>query len=240
VLEPGDLVILKGSDKADKLERIALQWQPRGTAVAATVPLSAAPQRPREVARLVVGLGNPAPRFAASPHNVGYRTVEQTAARMGASWVCDNGHLAATASIAGTEVRFLKVGTSMNDVGEGLARYVSELGLGPTECIVIHDDVDLPPGVVRWRARGSAGGHRGLASILVAMQSDEIPRLKIGVGRPERGTVSEFVLAPMEGDRAAAVGAALDQSVDLLTQILTSATPVKDCSITVKPAGQRP
>ncbi len=241
VLEPGDLVILKGSEKADKLERIALQWQPRdGAAVAAARPLDAGPQRPREVSRVVVGLGNPAPRYAASPHNVGYRTVEQTAARLGASWVPENGHLAATASIAGSDVRFLKVGTSMNDVGESLARYVGELGLAPTECIVIHDDVDLPPGVLRWRARGSAGGHRGLSSVLVAMQSDEVPRLKIGVGRPESGTVSEFVLAPMEDDRAAVVGAALDQSVDLLMQILTSASPVKDCSITVKPAPRQP
>ena len=85
-----------------------------------------------------------------------------------------------------------------------------------------------------------AGEGRPFASVLVAMQSDEVPRMKIGVGRPERGSVSDFVLAPMDGDRAAVVGAALEQSVDLLMQILTSASPVKDCSVTVKPVERQP
>ena len=222
-LRPGDLVLLKGSTKADGLERIVAEW----AEIPEPLPPSDQPARAKPApgpgaVRIVVGLGNADPRYALSPHNVGQRALGVLASRTGATWQREPGVSVATAVIDGVEVRLAKFDADMNDTGESLRHFAQRLGAAPQDCLVVHDDMDLPPGTVRWRPRGSAGGHRGLASILVALQSEQVRRVKIGVGRPAPGRATAFVLAPMDPRRQAMVDSALDGAADLILEALAA------------------
>ena len=225
-LSPGDLVLLKGSTKADGLERIVIDW------AESPEPLPH-PDRPAGPAaggsagavRVVVGLGNADPRYARSPHNVGQKALDVLAARAGATWQREPGVLVAAAVIDGIDVRLAKFDVAMNDTGESLRQFTQRLDVAAENCVVVHDDMDLPAGSVRWRPRGSAGGHRGLASILVALQSEHVRRVKIGVGRPAPGA-SQFVLEPMDPQRQALVDGVLDDTADLILEALVAPASV--------------
>ena len=177
-------------------------------------------QRPR----IIVGLGNAEPRYTSSPHNVGYRTLDVLADRLGLEWAEHGDVTTASAQVGGRDVRFVKFRTDMNDTGPRLRHLAQRIGSAAGDCVVILDDMDLAPGVARWRPRGSAGGHRGLSSVLVAFQSDAIPRVKIGVGKPATGSASTFVTSPMEPWRRILVEDAFVHAADLVLEVLEAPT----------------
>jgi UDP-N-acetylmuramoyl-tripeptide--D-alanyl-D-alanine ligase len=134
---------------------------------------------------VVVGLGNRGARFQDTPHNVGQRIVDELARSLGTEWKqLDH---AAVAKVDGDNGSFylVKLLAEINESGPVLRDIGRELGFEWSDCILVHDDLDLPLGSVRIRMRGSAGGHRGVRSILQTLGTDELRRVKVGIGRPE-------------------------------------------------------
>ncbi len=171
--------------------------------------------------QVVLGLGNPGAAFDDTPHNVGHRVVDLLARALGASWTQQKDAMVARLDGGGRTTYLIKPGARMNVIGPAVLRIARRLGFSASDCILVHDDLDLPIGTVRVRTRSSDGGHRGVRSIFQAFRTDEIRRVRVGVGRPARGQpVEEFVLTPFApGDRAdldEALAEAADRALELL------------------------
>lgn len=147
--------------------------------------------------KLVAGLGNPGPRYAGSRHNVGFSVVDALAARWHADvsrFDRDYEALVGEASCGGERVVLLKPQTYMNLSGRSVAAVVRFYRLAAAEALVVVDDLDLPPGRLRLRANGSAGGHNGLSDVIRQLGSDGFPRLRIGIGKvPSSATVAHVL-----------------------------------------------
>jgi peptidyl-tRNA hydrolase, PTH1 family len=145
---------------------------------------------------VVVGLGNPGKRYEKTRHNVGFMVVDEIGRRFSvpfqerlfrASW--------GTASISGQRILLFKPKTYMNRSGEAVAEMLRYFRLEPARMLVVHDDLDLACGRVRLVRRGSAGGHRGIQSVIQHVGPEDFPRLKLGIGRPLHGeNVETYVL----------------------------------------------
>ena len=148
--------------------------------------------------KLIVGLGNPGREYAATRHNVGWWAVDALAAAWKCSdWKKDGQALVSNGRLADVRVRLLKPQTYMNLSGNALIQYRRRPTWNPsTDLLVILDEVALPLGTLRLRARGSPGGHNGLKSVEAAVGTQEYARLRIGI-RPEHdfGDLSDFVLS---------------------------------------------
>jgi peptidyl-tRNA hydrolase, PTH1 family len=132
--------------------------------------------------RLIVGLGNPGIEYQFTPHNIGFLAVDRIAERCGV--MVDNRHckaLTARARIGKEEVLLAKPETYMNLSGLSVIELVEKYGIDrQKDLIVVYDELDLPLGTIRIRERGSSAGHKGMASILGALGTQEIPRVRIG------------------------------------------------------------
>ncbi len=147
---------------------------------------------------MFVGLGNPGDEYRLTRHNIGYMTAEELARSHGTG---DPERRARSiiqwARIEGEEVLVARPQTWMNGSGEAVAALLRSVGAGPGDLLVACDDLYLEFGTLRFRARGSDGGHNGLASVLEAVGTRDVPRLRIGVGPPDPGVPhADFVLAP--------------------------------------------
>ena len=164
---------------------------------------------------LVAGLGNPGREDAGNRHNVGWMVVDELARRHDGAWRSKfNGQLAEI-RIEGHKVALLKPETFMNDSGRSVQAAVNFFKLDPDAVLVVHDEGDLERGRMQARMGGGAGGHNGLRSIAEHLGSSEFMRLRVGVGRPERGDqrkLADFVLADFrpEDDREGLVRTAAD------------------------------
>jgi len=184
--------------------------------------------------KLIVGLGNPGPEYAFTPHNAGFLAVDRIAA------ICDvqianrrARALTAKASFAGHDVLLAKPETYMNLSGLSIAALLHELDLGIEDLIVLYDELAIPLGTLRIRERGSAGGHNGVKSISAALGTDEWLRVRIGVGKPplESGREvkaggTDFLLSPMRKAELAVLDEMLDQAVRAVETILTKGVSV--------------
>lgn len=154
--------------------------------------------------RLIVGLGNPGPEYAQTPHNLGFAVVERLAEQ---ARLRTRQHRARSLVRRGRldreEILLAQPLTYMNLSGAAVSALLESEGLAPADLIVVLDDVALPWGSLRVRERGSAGGHKGLESVLVALGTDEFVRVRIGVQPPEGwvGDVAEYVLTPMSPEQ---------------------------------------
>jgi aminoacyl-tRNA hydrolase len=270
----GDLVLLKGSTRADHLERLILTrttgvecWrtgcgrmcycnQCSLLHVASAVPLrreivrtvrdspdpsvgnAPATAQADAAAVIVIGLGNPGVRYDETPHNVGRDVVDVLAQRLGGTWTpaCDKAVIIRT-QWEGRPVWLIKLETPMNDAGPTLLPIAEELGFSIRQCILVHDDLDLPLGSVRSRMRGGAGGHRGVQSIVESFQEDQVRRVKIGVGRPPDGMdVLTYVLTPFAPQQRAAVKDANHLAADRVTEMIRQAYISKSPPVSSKAA----
>lgn len=184
---------------------------------------SSRPQPQAEVATpqwLVVGLGNPGPRYATTRHNVGQIVLDRLAdehatdistGRGGAGGQRPAGfpHLsgasgnaqAALCEIADHQVLLVKPATSMNLSGEAVGPLARRWQISPDHVIVVHDELDLPVGKVRLRLGGSENGHNGLRSVSEHLGTRDFLRVRVGVSRPPRGaSIPDYVLSPLADD----------------------------------------
>ena len=165
-------------------------------------PPSSAILDPAEPVKVILGLGNPGPKYDATRHNVGWWVLDHLAdVWRFETWRKDGEALVANGTIRGEKVRLVKPLTFMNLSGAVLRSYLRRpFWSGKTDLLVIVDDVALPLGRYRLRAQGSAGGHNGLKSIQGTLGNMEYARLRIGIlpqdERREVGNLSDFVLAP--------------------------------------------
>lgn len=145
---------------------------------------------------LIVGLGNPEPRYARNRHNVGFMVLEHLAeaARISVSRSKFGGQYG-TGEVAGKSVVLLKPLTFMNLSGRSVAPAAKFFGVSTERVMVIHDELDLPFSTLRLKSGGGHGGHNGLRSIVAELGSNAFQRLRVGIGRPAHGTVSHYVLS---------------------------------------------
>ena len=177
---------------------------------------------------LVVGLGNPGTRYTSTRHNVGFRSIDLLAKK--AEIRLNDRRTKAVLGqgrIAGHEVVLAKPRTFMNNSGEGIEYLLARFGGRPSELLVVYDEMALPTGRIRLRASGSHAGHNGIRSIISAVQTDEFPRLRIGVGQPSNNGESvphvlgkfskeeEPLIAQAVQDAVSAVHCMLEESIDV-------------------------
>ena len=179
--------------------------------------------------KLIVGLGNPGPEYAFTPHNAGFLAIDRIAE------ICDvpvanrrGRALTGKAKLMGHDVLLAKPETFMNLSGLSVAALLQDLGLGLEDLIVLYDELAIPLGSLRIRERGSAGGHNGVKSISGVLGTEEWTRVRIGVGRPplETGRAvkaggTEYLLAPMRKQELATLDEVLDQAVRAVEAVLT-------------------
>ena len=177
--------------------------------------------------RLLVGLGNPGARYRGTRHNVGFDIVERLAGAAGTPWDwASHDAVAKDVVLAGVPVILMKPLTYMNLSGGAVSRLAESRGLSASEILVYLDDVSLSLGRIRIRERGSAGGHRGLESILDAVGSKEVPRFRFGVGSQDPPLdLAEFVLAPFSKVETPVFERTLDVAVDATSAILQEGMP---------------
>jgi peptidyl-tRNA hydrolase, PTH1 family len=135
--------------------------------------------------KLVVGLGNPGSEYRRTRHNVGFRVVDKLASKLGWEWAeRRNRAILASGTIGLEKVVLAKPITFMNLSGLAVAELVRWYKIQPEDLLVIYDDLDLPVGKIRLRAKGSAAGHYGLQDIIHHLHTNAFTRLRVGIGRP--------------------------------------------------------
>jgi len=149
---------------------------------------------------LIVGLGNPGRQYEDTRHNVGFMVLDRMAAAGGATFQSAPKWQSHLAKIPGSGIILLKPQTFMNLSGRAIQQVLSFYKWPPSEMLVIYDDVALPLGTLRFREKGSAGGHNGIKSILQHLGNDEFPRLKLGIGGSQPGEMVGHVLGRFSPD----------------------------------------
>ncbi len=151
--------------------------------------------------RLIVGLGNPGKKYARTRHNIGFMCLEAFAAEKHLSFSYDKKFIADVAKYKDTIL--LKPQTYMNLSGNSVSKIVSYYDIDFEDILIIYDDLDLPTAKLRIRYQGSDGGHKGMRSILPALKTNNIKRVKFGIDNPTHIEVTNHVLSPFskaEGD----------------------------------------
>jgi peptidyl-tRNA hydrolase, PTH1 family len=161
--------------------------------------------------RLIAGLGNPGPDYAATRHNIGFMVADQLAAQFGSTWERSTKWDALSAKCG--EVFLAKPISFINRSGYPLLAIAQFYKIEPREILVMLDDMALPLGRLRLRASGGSGGHNGLDSIIMQFGTEEIPRLRIGIGEaPHAGSV-DYVLSRFFEEEKPIVRSAIDRAV---------------------------
>lgn len=171
--------------------------------------------------QVVVGLGNPEAKYAGSPHNIGYEVVDQLAVAWGLTWTETPDVWIARGFNLERAVCLVKVRMAMNGTGAGLKQLSEDLGFSSGQSILVYDDLALSLGAVRTRLSGGAGGHRGVASVLEAFQTDAFRRVKIGIGRPNAGEQQiDYVLTPWNAASRPTVDLAIKSGMSRVAELI--------------------
>ena len=172
--------------------------------------------------RLIVGLGNPGAKYERTRHNAGYWWVDAIAARQRVSWAKESKFSGSVAKFTegGRDFILLKPATYMNESGRSVSALVRFFRIEPADMLVVHDELDLPPGSVKLKKGGGTGGHNGLNDIADALNTKDFWRLRIGIGHPgDRDLVSDYVLDKARREEQELIEPAFDRSLDLLPKL---------------------
>ena len=210
---------------------------------------------------LIAGLGNPGARYAATRHNVGFQFIARLQAETGLTLAREKrfnaevGRLPGAAGRAGGNpaVRVILPATFMNLSGQAVAPLASFYRISPAQILVVHDELDLAPGVARLKRGGGHGGHNGLRDLIARLGGGDFLRLRIGIGHPGPGgkqEVSSYVLGKPDPAERARIDSAIDRALQVLDTVLsgdvdaamhklhteTASETVAATAATVKPA----
>jgi len=164
--------------------------------------------------RCVAGLGNPGPEYTGTRHNIGFMVIDQLAAQLGLAWEKSTRWDALTSKKV--DLVLAKPVSFMNRSGYPLVAIAQFYKIAPSEILVVLDDLALPLGRIRIRASGGTGGHNGLDSVIMQFGSEEIPRLRIGIGAaPAAGSV-DYVLGHFFEEERTLVKSAIERSVEAI------------------------
>jgi aminoacyl-tRNA hydrolase len=215
ILQPGDLVVLRGSGPADHLGRLyhvrtgpVTCWRMDCGKMTLCEGCALLRRRAEEVQmvteetrdetavesrpdRVLVGIGNPGKRYHDTPHNAGFAVLDLVAERHGLDWKACGQAQIAWLSKGGSDILLVKPQNHVNRTGEVLRVLAQSMGFTSDCCMLVHDDIQMQLGKVRTRLRGSDGGHKGVRSVLVAFQTSELGRVKVGVAPEGKGCAAE-------------------------------------------------
>lgn len=188
--------------------------------------------------KLVIGLGNPGSQYERTRHNVGFRVVDKLAARLGWKWSERRGKAMLASGMIGSEkVVLAKPITFMNLSGEAVSELVRWYKLPPEDVLVVYDELDLPVGKVRLRAKGSAAGHHGLEDIIAHLHTNQFPRLRIGVGHPTHSRMNgkDHVLGIPPLDERVLLERGEDRAVEAVERVISQGLETAMNSINTDP-----
>jgi len=174
--------------------------------------------------RLVVGLGNPGPDYQKTRHNAGAWLLDELAWDYKQSWRAENkffGEAARASMPGGGDLWLLKPTTFMNLSGQSVVALARFYKILPNEILVVHDELDLPPGSARFKQGGGHGGHNGLKDIIAKLGTPDFWRLRLGIGHPgERTEVVNYVLKKPRAEEQAEIDQAIVSALAVLPQAL--------------------
>ncbi|ADV28185.1 peptidyl-tRNA hydrolase [Pseudoxanthomonas suwonensis 11-1] len=173
--------------------------------------------------RLIVGLGNPGPEHALDRHNAGFRLVDTLAERQGVRFGLESKLFGETArvDIGGQQVWLLKPATFMNLSGKSVTAALRFWKIEPEQALLVHDELDLPPGTARLKFDGGHGGQNGLRDTIRLLGHGRFHRLRIGIGHPgHKDRVVGWVLGKPGKDDDILIGRAIDDAIDVLPLVV--------------------
>ncbi|HZV81565.1 MAG TPA: aminoacyl-tRNA hydrolase [Geobacteraceae bacterium] len=176
--------------------------------------------------KLIVGLGNPGPKYLWTRHNAGFIVLDRFAHLAGIPATKKNfAGLYGEGNWQGNRLLLLKPQTFMNLSGRSVAEALRFHKLSPADLIVIHDDLDIPFGQIKLKDGGGHGGHNGLRSLHQELGTGNYPRLRVGIGRPARGDMADYVLSNFAKDEMTALPQLVDGIVDGLEMFISEGLP---------------
>lgn len=173
---------------------------------------------------IVVGLGNPGPRYDNTRHNVGFDTIDLLSHKYGIK-VSKLKHkaLIGDGKIEEKKVILVKPQTFMNLSGESVRDILNWYKIPLKNLIIIYDDIDLEPGKIRVRPKGSSGTHNGMRSVIYQIQSEDFPRIRIGIGKaPEGWDLADYVLSKFNADDRKVISESICKAADAVVTIIKS------------------
>ncbi len=172
--------------------------------------------------KLIVGLGNPGAQYEQTRHNVGFRILDTLASQQNWRWERRGRAMLADGTIGTQKVILVKPLTYMNNSGEAVGELLRWYKLQPEDLLVIYDEMDLPVGRVQLKAGGSPAGHNGIANIIHHLHTNEIPRLRVGIGKPANQRVDTigYVLGTPAGDERINLETGESRALDFVPLIL--------------------
>ena len=171
---------------------------------------------------LIAGLGYPGKEYENTRHNAGFLVLDTLAQKLGAD-LSERKHraLCGKAVIGGQKVILLKPQTYMNSSGESIRAAADYYKVPPEDILVVYDDISLAPGQLRIRAKGSAGGHNGIKSIIAHLGTQEFPRVKVGIGeKPPRMDLADYVLGHFSSGEKKIMEEAAKEAADAICEIV--------------------
>lgn len=167
--------------------------------------------------KIIFGLGNPGQQYKNNRHNVGYMAADEAANAQGISFKKSFklSAFAAKKNIGQEEVFFIKPRTYMNNSGLCVKKTLDNYKLSIQDILIIYDDADLPLGEIRFRQKGSCAGHRGMNSVISIMETEQVNRLRIGIGKPDTGELSDYVLSDFFPQEREALGEIIRRAVSV-------------------------
>lgn len=172
-------------------------------------------RRDADVEKLIVGLGNPGEQHVQNRHNVGFQLVLRLAARHDLPFNrIESQSLMARGEVANQPTILLKPLTYMNESGKAVKPVVSRYKIRLQNVLMVYDDLDLPLGKLRLRAQGGAGGHKGMHSVIASLGSENIARLRIGIGRPTDFPPEQYVLRDFSLEESITMEQAYERAMD--------------------------
>lgn len=172
---------------------------------------------------IIAGLGNPGKEYENTRHNAGFMVLDALADKLGAD-ISEKKHkaLCTKAVIGGQKVILMKPQTFMNSSGESLRAAADYYKVEPENVLVVYDDISLAPGQLRVRAKGSAGGHNGIKSIIAHLGTQEFPRVRVGVGeKPPRMDLADYVLGHFSQGEKKIMEEAAKEAADAVIEAVT-------------------
>ncbi|MES2637464.1 MAG: aminoacyl-tRNA hydrolase [Pseudomonadota bacterium] len=178
--------------------------------------------------KLFVGLGNPGDKYVATRHNAGFWWVDQLAASSNTKLTLEPkffgtvGKLSTNKFVLTTDAWLIKPATFMNISGKAVVAIANYYKILPAQILVIHDELDLPPEIVKLKKGGGHGGHNGLKDITAALGTPDFWRLRLGIGHPgDRNEVVNFVLKAPLKDEQTVINQCIDKSIEIVPQLLS-------------------
>ncbi|MGR3742271.1 aminoacyl-tRNA hydrolase [Companilactobacillus sp. DQM5] len=167
--------------------------------------------------KLIVGLGNPGKKYDKTKHNMGFLVIDRLVEEFGEPLNKNNFDAKyCRFKFEGEDIFFVKPLTYMNDSGRAVGMLMGYFQIQKEELLVIQDDMDMPIGKIRLRAKGSAGGHNGIKSIINSVGGNDFKRIKIGIQHPDKKSVVDWVLTPFNKDDEPVAMAGVDKAKDAI------------------------